>query len=151
LALTILGDVTWVRGLLLTIVQCGAACFSAYVVSVIFPTPFTVATTLSPNTSRTQGFFIETICTTELVFAIIMLAKEKHRGTFLAPVGIGLALFIGEMAAVGFTGGSLNPARSLGPAAVSRTFTKDHWIYWIGPGLGSILAVIFYKLFKVLE
>jgi aquaporin related protein len=27
-----------------------------------------------------------------------MLAAEKHRGTFLAPIGIGLALFIAEMA-----------------------------------------------------
>jgi predicted methyltransferase MtxX (methanogen marker protein 4) len=27
-----------------------------------------------------------------------MLAAEKHRGTFLAPVGIGLALFIAELA-----------------------------------------------------
>jgi aquaporin related protein len=33
-----------------------------------------------------------------------MLAAEKHRGTFLAPVGIGLALFIAELAGalVGF-------------------------------------------------
>lgn len=27
-----------------------------------------------------------------------MLAVEKHKGTFLAPVGIGLSLFIAELA-----------------------------------------------------
>ena len=45
--------------------------------------------------------------TAMLVFTILMLAAEKHKGTFLAPVGIGLALFICELAGVYFTGGML--------------------------------------------
>lgn len=44
--------------------------------------------------------------TAELVFTIFMLAAEKHKGTFLAPVGIGLSLFIAELAGVFFTGGA---------------------------------------------
>ena len=80
-----------------------------------------------------------------------MLAKEKHRATFIAPVGIGLALFIAELVAVYYTGGSLNPARSFGPAAVSHDFTSDHWIYWVGPFVGSVLAVGFYQMMKILE
>jgi aquaporin related protein len=98
-----------------------------------------------------QGVWIEALCTAELVFTIIMLAKEKHRATFIAPVGIGLALFIAELVAVYYTGGSLNPARSFGPAAVAHDFTSDHWIYWVGPFVGSVLAVGFYQLMKVLE
>ena len=98
-----------------------------------------------------QGVFIEAVCTAELVFTIIMLAKEKHRATFIAPVGIGLALFIGEVVAVFYTGGSLNPARSFGPAVVTKKYDRYHWIYWVGPTIGSLLAVIFYKLFKVME
>lgn len=31
------------------------------------------------------------------------------------------------------------------------TFNHYHWIYWVGPGLGSIVAVGFYKLVKALE
>lgn len=58
-----------------------------------------------------------------------MLAAEKHRGTFLAPIGIGLALFVCELAAVFFTGGSLNPARSFGPDVVLHKFNGYHWIY----------------------
>lgn len=50
-----------------------------------------------------------------------------------------------------FTGGSLNPARSFGPAVVLRSFDSYHWIYWIGPLLGAILAVVFYRLIKALE
>jgi aquaporin related protein len=43
--------------------------------------------------------------TAELIFCILMLAAEKHKGTFLAPIGIGLALFIAELAGVFYTGG----------------------------------------------
>lgn len=151
LALALLGAITYLRGLLLFVVQIGAACFAAYIVSVLFPTPFTVATTLSPGTSIPQGVFIEAICTAELVFTIIMLAKEKHRATFIAPVGIGLVFFLGELVAVYYTGGSLNPARSLGPAAVTKQFGRGDWIYWVGPTVGSLLAVGYFILFKVME
>ena len=50
-----------------------------------------------------------------------------------------------------FTGGSLNPARSFGPCVVLHTFPGYHWIYWLGPFLGSLLAVGFYRFIKVLE
>ena len=47
--------------------------------------------------------------------------------------------------------GSLNPARSFGPCVVLRSFPGYHWIYWLGPFMGSMLAVLFYRLIKVLE
>lgn len=50
-----------------------------------------------------------------------------------------------------FTGGSLNPARSFGPAVVNHTFSPYHWIYWLGPILGAIVAAGFYKFIKILE
>ncbi|EDU40749.1 aquaporin-2 [Pyrenophora tritici-repentis Pt-1C-BFP] len=98
-----------------------------------------------------NSLFIEMFLTAQLVFTIFMLAAEKHKGTFIAPVGIGLALFITELSGVYFTGGSLNPARSFGPAVVNLEFTHYHWIYWLGPILGSVIAAGFYKFIKVLE
>lgn len=116
----------------------------------LFPTVFNVRTTLAVGTSKAQGVFIEAICTAELVFTILMLAAEKHRATFIAPLGIGFSLFISELVAVYYTGGSLNPARSFAPCAVTQ-FDADHWIYWVGPLIGSLLATGFYKLNKLLE
>jgi aquaporin related protein len=52
---------------------------------------------------------------------------------------------------VAYTGGSLNPARSFGPDVVLGKFDGSHWIYWVGPVLGAILAVIFYRFIKLLE
>ena len=30
-------------------------------------------------------------------------------------------------------------------------FDVEHWIYWVGPGLGAVIAVVFYKFIKMLE
>jgi len=76
---------------------------------------------------------------------------EKHKATFIAPIGIGLSLFIAELTGVFFTGGSVNPARSFGPAVVTGQFHTYHWIYWVGPILGGLLASGFYKFIKGLE
>lgn len=86
-----------------------------------------------------------------LVFVILMLAAEKHQATFIAPVGIGLALFVAELAGVYFTGGSLNPARSFGPSVISGQFPGYHWIYWLGPIMGGFLAGAYYKFVKFFE
>jgi aquaporin related protein len=58
------------------------------------------------------------------MLAILLLAAEKHKATYIAPVGIGLALFVAELFGVYYTGGSLNPARSFGPAVVLRDFSS---------------------------
>ena len=64
----------------------------------MFPGPLAVQTVLSSGTSIAQGLFIEMFLTAELVFAVLMLAAEKTKATFIAPVGIGLALFVAELA-----------------------------------------------------
>lgn len=69
----------------------------------------------------------------------------------MAPIGIGLALFVAELVGVYYTGGSLNPARSFGPCVINGVWDSEHWIYWVGPGIGAIIAVVFYKFIKMLE
>lgn len=59
--------------------------------------------------------------TAELVLTIFMLAAEKHKGTFMAPLGIGLALFVAELAGVFFTGGMLIPC----PVSCAATLTSS--------------------------
>ena len=85
------------------------------------------STVPSVGTSRAQAVFIEMFITAALVFAVLMLAAEKHRLTAFAPIGIGLTLFAGELFALEFTGGSMNTARSFGPAVVT-SFQGSHWV-----------------------
>jgi len=147
----LIGALPWVRGGLLFVTQILGGMTAAALVSCMFPGELNVRTTLGGGTTIVQGLFIEMFLTAQLVFTIFMLAAEKHKGTFIAPVGIGLSLFIAELTGVFFTGGSLNPARSFGPAVVNREFAHYHWIYWLGPVLGSIVAAGFYKFIKILE
>src|SRR5688500_7101606 len=74
--------------------------------------------------------------TFELVLTILMLAIEKRKSTFIAQVGIGLALFVSRPVGVYITVGSLNTARSLGPYSCSNQyimrkdslfFCSRHW------------------------
>ncbi|KAK8134321.1 hypothetical protein PG984_006333 [Apiospora sp. TS-2023a] len=151
LAMVMVKAISVTRAVCLFIAQMLGSLLASVVVRFLFPENFNVRTTLSGGTSQVQGVFIEAILTAELVFTIFMMAKEKHKATYLAPVAIGMALFIAEMVGVQFTGGSLNPARSFGPCVITLTFDPEHWIYWIGPLIGSIIAVAFYKFIKTLE
>ncbi|KAI1344049.1 aquaporin-like protein [Xylariaceae sp. FL0016] len=151
LALWATGAVSVARAICLFVAQIVGSITASALVLAIFPTPLNVRTTLSAGTSVAQGLFIEAFMTAELVFTILMLAKEKHRATFIAPVGIGLALFVAELVGVYYTGGSLNPARSFGPCVVANAWDREHWIYWVGPLLGCLFALAFYKFIKILE
>ncbi|KAG7007658.1 hypothetical protein G7Y79_00008g022960 [Physcia stellaris] len=151
LGMCLIGAITWIRGVLIVISQLVGAIAAAGVVSALFPGPLVIRTELGGGTSTAQGLFIEMFLTAQLVFTIFMLAAEKHKATFIAPVGIGLSLFIAELTGVYHTGGSVNPARALGPCVILYSFYKYHWIYWVGPILGALLATGFYKFIKILE
>jgi aquaporin rerated protein, other eukaryote len=161
--------ITYTRGFLLVSAQIVGAIIASYIVQALFPSEFNVRTTLAAETSVARGLIIEAILTAELVFTVFMLAKEKHKATYMAPIGIGLALFVAELVGVFFTGGSLNPARSLGPCVATGQFDNEHWIYCkltqisnvlisnsllitgVGPAIGAVAAFLFYKFIKILE
>ncbi|KAI1255208.1 hypothetical protein MGN70_003272 [Eutypa lata] len=151
IGMMVVGAITYVRGILIIIAQILGAIAASGVIYGIQPGGFNVGTSLGGPTTVAQGLFIEMFLTIQLVFTIFMLAAEKHRGTFMAPLGIGLSLFIAELMGVYYTGGSLNPARSFGPCVVAGKFESYHWIYWLGPILGALIASGFYVLIKALE
>lgn len=72
---------------------------AAGLVSCMLPGPISdTITTLTPGTSIARGVFIEAFMTFILVFTILMLAVEKNHARSVAPVGIGLALFVAMLA-----------------------------------------------------
>lgn len=169
LGMVITGTLPPVRGLVLLPAQIlGAICAAAVVSSIIPGDIAIVQTTLAPNMSIARGLFLEMVrtnptivlqsavltpthqfLTAHLIFTILMLAAEKSKDTFLAPIGIGLSLFVVEIAGVNYTGASVNPARSFGPCVAAASFTGYHWIYWLGPVLGALVAGGFYHFVKV--
>lgn len=97
LGMCLVGALPYFRGVLLCIAQVLGGITAAAICSALFPGPLTVRTSLGGGTSVVQGLFIEMFLSAELVFTIFMLAAEKHKGTFIAPIGIGLSLFIAEL------------------------------------------------------
>jgi len=97
--LCLAGKLPWTRGIIFLPAQLLAGIVAAGLVSCMFPGDIrAVNTTLSPTTSIKQGVFIEMFLTCELTFTVLMLAVEKSKDTFLAPVGVGLALFVTQLA-----------------------------------------------------
>ncbi|ETS75744.1 hypothetical protein PFICI_12688 [Pestalotiopsis fici W106-1] len=151
LAMVLAGAMDAARAVLVVPAQLLGGVAAAAVVGALLPGPLAVGTALGAGISVGRALVLEMLLTAELVLTIFMLAAEKHRGTFMAPVGIGLSLFVAHLAGVYYTGASLNPARSLGPAVVTGHFPSEHWIYWIGPILGSLLASLVYLLVKAVD
>ncbi|KAD2394519.1 hypothetical protein E3N88_41496 [Mikania micrantha] len=92
-----------------------------------------------------QGVVMEIIITFALVYTVYATACDPKKGALgtIAPLAIGLIVGANILAAGPFSGGSMNPARSFGPAVASGDFS-DHWIYWVGPLIGGGLAGIIY-------
>lgn len=131
--------------------QMVAGMAAAGATSAMTPGPIAFANALGGGASRTQGLFIEMFATALLCITVLFMAVEKHRRTFMAPMAIGFALFVGHLFAVYYTGAGLNPARSFGPCIAAASFPNYHWIYWLGPFLGSFFSIILHYLMKFLN
>ena len=98
--MSLVGGLPWSRAALLVVSQVLGGIAAAGIVSVLFPGPLNVRTSLGGGTTVVQGLFIEMFLTAQLVFTFFMLATEKHNATFFAPFGIGLSLFIAELTGI---------------------------------------------------
>ena len=92
-----------------------------------------------------EGLVMEIVITFALVYTVYATAADPKKGSLgiIAPIAIGFIVGANILAAGPFSGGSMNPARSFGPAVVSGNFS-DNWIYWVGPLIGGGLAGLIY-------
>ena len=95
-------------------------------------------TTLSVNT--TQGFLMEALCTGLLMFVILLVTRKENN---IYGIAIGGTVFISALLIGDYTGGSLNPARSLGPALISGDI-EDILFYIFAPITGSMISTRLY-------
>jgi glycerol uptake facilitator-like aquaporin len=81
-----------------------------------------------------------------LVFVVMSVATDQRAQAAIAPMAVGFALAVGVFIAGPVTGGSVNPARSLGPMLVAGDLTSV-WLYILGPIVGGVLAALLYDRF----
>jgi MIP family channel proteins len=90
-----------------------------------------------------QACIVEILITFILVFVVMAVATDDRAPAAIAPIAVGFALAVGVFIAGPVTGGSLNPARSLGPMLVAGDLTSV-WLYILGPIIGGILGALLY-------
>jgi aquaporin Z len=97
-----------------------------------------VAATATVPSSNGTAIVMETAFTAIFVLCILQASRsETFGGTALVAIPLTLAMI--QFAAIPFSGASVNPARSLGPAVVGNTWT-GLWIYFFAPAVGAVIA-----------
>uniref|UniRef100_A0A674HJ39 Aquaporin-5 n=1 Tax=Taeniopygia guttata TaxID=59729 RepID=A0A674HJ39_TAEGU len=99
---------------------------------------------LNNNITPGQALVVEIILTFQLAACIFASTDNRRSGVGSPALSIGLSVTVGHLVGIYFTGCSMNPARSFGPAVVTRRFSPAHWVFWVGPILGACLASLLY-------
>ena len=87
------------------------------------------------------AFLVEVIVTFSFILVILMTTSDRFGNSQMAPLAIGITLSLLIIVALNLTGGSLNPARSFGPAIFAGGSALAHyWVYLAAPIVGAILA-----------
>lgn len=97
------------------------------------------------NDSIVLSIVIEIILTFVFVIAILgVTSKVSNSG--VAGIVIGLTLTLVHILGISFTGTSVNPARSFGPALfVGGDALSSVWVFIVAPLVGGVLAALVYK------
>ena len=90
-----------------------------------------------------ESLSMEIVLTFILLLVISAVVANPSRLGSVSGVIIGGTVFLGTMLGESVSGGSMNPARSFGPALVGWTWTH-HWLYWVGPIIGAAMGAFFY-------
>ncbi|OCT95940.1 aquaporin-2 [Xenopus laevis] len=97
------------------------------------------------DTTEGQAVTVEMILTLQLVLCIFASTDSRRCDNVgSSAISIGLSVAVGHLVGINFTGCSMNPARSFGPALIAGNFAA-HWIFWIGPFAGAIVASLIYN------
>ncbi|XP_042308089.1 aquaporin-2-like [Sceloporus undulatus] len=97
------------------------------------------------NTSSGQAVTMELFLTFQLVLCIFASTDDRRNDNVGSPaLSIGFSVALGHLLGIYYTGCSMNPARSFGPAVVVGDF-ENQWIFWLGPMAGAVVASLLYN------
>ena len=91
------------------------------------------------------GLVVEVILTFIFVLVILGVTSKKEYSN-VSGIVIGLTLTLVHLIGIPFTGTSVNPARSLGPALIQGGEALSQvWLFILAPLIGAVLASLFYR------
>ncbi|XP_047161499.1 aquaporin NIP2-1-like [Vigna umbellata] len=104
----------------------------------------------TPAGSHIQALIVEMVTTFTMVFISMAVATDTNATGQLSGVAVGCSVSISSIVAGPISGGSMNPARTLGPAIATSTY-KGLWVYFVGPITGAVLAAWSYNVIRDTE
>ncbi|XP_065850087.1 aquaporin TIP4-1 [Euphorbia lathyris] len=151
LGLLVGGHITVFRSVLYWIDQLVASTAACFLLSYLTGGLRIPVHTLGSGVDYLQGIIWEIVLTFSLLFTVYATIVDPNKGSIdgLGPLLTGFVVGANVLAAGPFSGASMNPARSFGPALVSWDWTH-HWVYWVGPLIGGALAGFIYQNFFIL-
>ena len=96
-----------------------------------------------PSGSSPQSLGLEIVLTFFLMFVIMAVATDRRAVGQVAALAVGGTVALGTIVGGPISGGSMNPARSFGPALIGWAWTS-HWVYWVGPLVGAAIGALAY-------
>ena len=100
--------------------------------------------------SQTNGLIVEIVLT--CIFVLVVLgatAKTNGATNNFAGLAIGLSLILIHLVGIHYTGTSVNPARSIGPALFEGgQALTDLWVFIVGPFIGAACAAGIWKMIE---
>jgi aquaporin Z len=107
-----------------------------------------VATTATvPGPLGDGSAFIVELVFTAIFVAVILESSASERYGGSALLAIPLTLVAVHLAAIPFSGSSVNPARTFGPDLIGGEW-DGIWLYFIAPPLGAVIAVAVYRYLR---
>ncbi|OAY56740.1 probable aquaporin TIP-type [Manihot esculenta] len=139
------GNITILTGIFYWIAQCLGSIVACLLLHLVTNGKSVPTHGVASGMNAFEGVVMEIVITFGLVYTVYATAADPKKGNLgiIAPIAIGFVVGANILAAGPFSGGSMNPARSFGPAVVSGDFSQN-WIYWLGPLIGGGLAGLVY-------
>lgn len=95
------------------------------------------------------GLLVETILTALFVLVVLGTTHPKVGAGNFAGLAIGLSLILIHLVGIHYTGTSVNPARSIGPALFEGgQALSELWVFIVGPFAGAIIAAGLWTLIE---
>jgi MIP family channel proteins len=144
IAMVIVGEITYANAALYIISQLvGSIVGAAMLLISTSKSELAMATNgISDQTNTGGAFVMEAVLSFLLVFVILQTSVHPSSGAGNnAPLAIGFAVFLAHIVAIPFTGTSINPARSFGPAVVSGNM-DELWLFIVAPIVGGSIAAL---------
>ncbi|KAK4358834.1 hypothetical protein RND71_021063 [Anisodus tanguticus] len=140
------GHLTFCRTVLYWIAQLLGSTAACLLLKVAHNGLETSAFALSAVEKPWNAVVFEMVMTFSIVYTVYATTLNPKRDylRIIAPIAIGFIVGANVLAR-GINGASMNPAISFGPSAVSWTW-NGHWIYWLGPFVGSAIAALVYEI-----